>query len=383
MPAFVVWTSKPISMRNSGSSRFSIHRAGGFAVSRRSCCSTRWPTTGRSRLCFSGDTIIDRAYWGDPALTHIWGGLALSLIDSCSDCELYWFLISQGYRTYRFLPVFFHEFYPNFETPTPAWARNVIDALAGKKFPGVYQRDSGVIRAAAHQYRLRQHIAGLTTERLRDPHVRFFIDQNPLHADGDELCCIAPLTRANFRPAAWRVIGAEPMLKGVVMSWAYCLNSAWMLKCYRELLAFRRATGNVESAQAAILREILHTNRHTDFGRGRGFGSIASPQDFQARVPLSKYDDYRASIVRIGAGEPNVLTRAIPCDCWSRPAVRAAAKNGFPIPTLCGASSNAAWRPGLRTLSRAAGRAPWPGLLVDFAGSGSAGTNRGRNPDWL
>ena len=165
------------------------------------------------KALFSGDTIIDRAYWGDPALTHIWGGLALSLIDSCSDCELYWFLISQGYRTYRFLPVFFHEFYPNFETPTPAWARNVIDALAGKKFPGVYQRDSGVIRADTHQYHLRQHIAGLTTERLRDPHVRFFIDQNPLHADGDELCCIAPLTRANFRPAAWRVIGAEPMLR--------------------------------------------------------------------------------------------------------------------------------------------------------------------------
>ena len=168
------------------------------------------------------------------------------------------------------------------------------------------------------------------------------------------------------------------------MSWAYCLNSAWMLKCYRELLAFRRATGNVESAQAAILREILHTNRHTDFGRGRGFGSIASPQDFRARVPLSKYDDYR------DFDRPH----------WSRRAERAHARTR----ATAGADQRfevggekwipytdalrrqfqrgvAAWianlylgRPAVRR-----GRAYWsisPAL-------GHAGTNRGRDPDWL
>src|SRR4051812_12858669 len=27
---------------------------------------------------FSGDTIIDRDHWGDPALSHVWGNLALS-----------------------------------------------------------------------------------------------------------------------------------------------------------------------------------------------------------------------------------------------------------------------------------------------------------------
>ena len=35
-------------------------------------------------------------HWGDQALAHVWGRLALSLIDAHPDAELYWFLISQG-----------------------------------------------------------------------------------------------------------------------------------------------------------------------------------------------------------------------------------------------------------------------------------------------
>src|SRR6266404_3447427 len=50
---------------------------------------------------FSGDTIIARERWGDAALPHVWGRLALSLIDAFPDRPLYWFLISKGYKTYR------------------------------------------------------------------------------------------------------------------------------------------------------------------------------------------------------------------------------------------------------------------------------------------
>ena len=43
---------------------------------------------------------------------HVWGGLALSLIDERPGAELYWFLIAKGYKTYRFLPVFFRSSIP-------------------------------------------------------------------------------------------------------------------------------------------------------------------------------------------------------------------------------------------------------------------------------
>lgn len=161
------------------------------------------------KALFSGDTIIDRQHWGDQALAHVWGRLALSLIDSHPDAEFYWFLISQGYKTYRFLPVFFREFYPRHEAPIPDTAQTAIDALALTRSPHDYDPSTGVIRAGARQYRLREGLADVTPERLRDDHVRFFRECNPGHERGDELCCLAPLTRANFTPAAWRVIGPE------------------------------------------------------------------------------------------------------------------------------------------------------------------------------
>jgi hypothetical protein len=159
---------------------------------------------------FSGDTIIDREHWGDQALAHTWGRLALSLMDAHPEAELYWFLISKGYKTYRFLPVFFHEFYPRHNVPTRTWEQCVIDALARSRYPDEYDARTGVIQATPSQYRLREGIADITAERLTDPHVRFFQTRNPGHVRGDELCCLAPLTRANFTRAAFRAIGPEP-----------------------------------------------------------------------------------------------------------------------------------------------------------------------------
>ena len=77
--------------------------------------------------------------------------------------------------------------------------------------PDAYDAQAGVIRAGPWQYRLREGLADVTQERLRDAHVRFFHARNPGHERGDELCCLAPLTRANFTPSAYRVIGPEPV----------------------------------------------------------------------------------------------------------------------------------------------------------------------------
>jgi hypothetical protein len=168
------------------------------------------PVGGRPvRVLFSGDTIIHRKCWGDPALSHVWGQFALALIDAHRGEELYWFLISQGYKTYRFLTVFFHEFYPRHDTSTPDWARGIVDALARGRYPKEYDAAAGVIRASAMQYQLRTGLADVTPERLRDVHVRFFHARNPGHVHGDELCCLAPLTRENFTRAAYRVIGPD------------------------------------------------------------------------------------------------------------------------------------------------------------------------------
>ena len=160
---------------------------------------------------FSGDTIIDRAHWGDAVLPHVWGRLVLALLGARPRAEFYWFLISKGYKTYRYLPLFFREFYPRHDAPMPPRAREVLDALARHKFAAAYDAGAGLVRGDGGKDRLRPGIADVTAERLRDTHVRFFVERNPGHANGDELCCLAPLSRANFTPAAYRVIGPEPV----------------------------------------------------------------------------------------------------------------------------------------------------------------------------
>ena len=159
------------------------------------------------RVLFSGDTIVARQYWGDNALARVWGRPALRLADASAAADLYWFLICKGYKTYRFLPVFFHEFHPRFDAVTPAWAAETINALGRRRYPERFDAERGVVRASAETDRLRPGLADVTEERLRDPHVRFFAERNPGHARGDELCCIAPLSRSNFRPSAYRVMG--------------------------------------------------------------------------------------------------------------------------------------------------------------------------------
>jgi hypothetical protein len=161
-------------------------------------------------VLYSGDTVVSREHWGDTALSHVWGCLALRLIDSLPAESLYWFLLSKGYKTYRFLPLFFHEFYPRHDVPTPEWARRIRDVLGQDRYPHDYDAGAGIVRAGPGKDRLRQGIADVTAERLRDAHVAFFARQNPGHLRGEELCCLAPLTRTNFTRAAYRVIGPEP-----------------------------------------------------------------------------------------------------------------------------------------------------------------------------
>jgi hypothetical protein len=162
----------------------------------------------RVRALFSGDTIVHRDDWGQTALTQQWGRFALDLMDEYPAEPLYWFLISKGYKTYRFLPVFFHQFYPRYDCPTPADIQTLLGQFARAKFGDAFDAQRGVVAAKPNDCHLLPGVAEVTAGRLQDPHVRFFHERNPQHALGDELCCLAPLTPDNFTAAAYRVIRA-------------------------------------------------------------------------------------------------------------------------------------------------------------------------------
>ncbi len=154
---------------------------------------------GRScTIVFSGDTIIDKAYWGTLALPIAFVRMMLDIQQRSSQQDLYWFLISKGYRTYRYLPVFFHRFYPRCGTAIPAFERDLLHGLGERMFPQRYDSQAGIIRTDGQGQRLRQELGEVTPSRLKNGDVAFFVQANPRHAQGDELACLAPFDQNNL-----------------------------------------------------------------------------------------------------------------------------------------------------------------------------------------
>jgi len=158
---------------------------------------------------FSGDTIIDRDYWGETVLSRLWSQTVFAeaerIVAERPAATAYWFLICSGYKTWRFLPVFFREFYPNADGPTPPHLQRILDTLGARKFGDQYLPEAGIVRLRAVAP-LRPGIATVTAERLRDPQVAFFARMNPGHVRGDELACLTELSRANLTRAGQRMV---------------------------------------------------------------------------------------------------------------------------------------------------------------------------------
>jgi hypothetical protein len=159
------------------------------------------------RAVFSGDTIVDRAYWGEQELGRCWCRFVSSVYWEEPDAPLYWFLISKGYRTYLYLPLFFESFYPNCESPTPAFEQRLLDTLAAAKFPEHYRPESGLIEFSQSHGQLKPHLAEISERRLRDPNVQFFLKRNPGYAAGHELACLAEISPLNMKLFAGRILG--------------------------------------------------------------------------------------------------------------------------------------------------------------------------------
>ncbi len=158
---------------------------------------------------FSGDTIVERAYWGESVLSRSWARhvfqQAGQIRRAVPETGVYWFLICSGYKTYRFMPTFFREFYPAYDRPTPSVVKRTLDRLAWLKFPSEYDAERGVVRLR-QATPLRPEVAAVTEHLLANPHVAFFVAANPGHVDGDELACLTEIIPENLTPAGRRML---------------------------------------------------------------------------------------------------------------------------------------------------------------------------------
>lgn len=155
-------------------------------------------------VVYSGDTIVAPEAWGSSALARGWITAVNQLRERYPRGKYYWLLLTSGFRTYRFLPVFWREFFPRMDALSPTAIQRLRDHLAVERFGGQYDAKSGIVRFHKPQ-RLQGVLKKVPVERAADPHVAFFLAQNPGHVHGDELVCLTELCAENLTAAGRRV----------------------------------------------------------------------------------------------------------------------------------------------------------------------------------
>lgn len=142
---------------------------------------------------FSGDTVIEKEYWGQRALGRAFLKYLFLRKLRRPFSPLYWLLITKGYKTYLLMANNFSEHYPRYEKAAPAAIRAVIDDFYTMLFPEYYDRTAGLIRLPGETCRLRDGAVPLPPAD-NNPRVAFFERANPGWREGVELACLARMT---------------------------------------------------------------------------------------------------------------------------------------------------------------------------------------------
>ena len=149
-------------------------------------------------IFFSGDTLVLPGHRQGYDLPRLWGRFVFQQVAK-EALPCLWFLICSGFRTYRFLPVFFRRFFPRNEEHTPPEVKRLLDRLAEHRYGELYDAKTGVIR-------LSSACCEELPARQLDAHAQFFLQVNPGWQEGHELACLTWLQKDNLTEAGQRMV---------------------------------------------------------------------------------------------------------------------------------------------------------------------------------
>lgn len=159
----------------------------GFSTVKR----TRIDVDGRRATgVFSGDTILDRAYWGNKSLQVAFYWLLFREKLKHPLSPLFWLLISKGYKTYLLLANNFRRYYPHPEGLFD-WLEPYAETYCRLMFPDSFCPQRKLLDFGEGSAHLKGEVTPITREmRRRHPKIRFFEQRNPTWHRGTELPCI-------------------------------------------------------------------------------------------------------------------------------------------------------------------------------------------------
>jgi hypothetical protein len=168
------------------------------------------------RGIFSGDTVVEKSYWGQRVLGKAFLRFLFKEKLRRPFAPLYWLLISKGYKTYLMMANNFSEYYPRFDAPTAPGKRAIMDAFYSTLYREAYDAESGVIKPAVGAYKLKTGVAPISGTLIKtNPKVAFFQQANPDWQQGVELACLARMTLWMPCYYALKVFAVDRVLKPI------------------------------------------------------------------------------------------------------------------------------------------------------------------------
>ena len=154
-------------------------------------------------IIYSGDTVVEENSRGDIELMRAWWKFSYTVQQNNPDKSVFWLLISKGWRTYKFFPMFLKKIYPTYRYETPQEVQEFINRLALTKFGDCY-KDGIVVPEKPDM--LKSGKNDVPKRRINDADVMFFLKKNPEFYKGNELVCLAELSVANLTKAGLRLL---------------------------------------------------------------------------------------------------------------------------------------------------------------------------------
>lgn len=158
----------------------------------------RHPGIPRATVLFSGDTVIDKEYWGRSFLQISFGRYVLLRKLSRPWEPLYWMLISKGYKTYLMMRRNYPWSFPQPGRACPERERQAMEAFYGDRFDGSYDRALGLIAKGSGSYAVKEEWSEPPPDLCDDPELQHFLRSNPHCRDGVELACIAEIRLRDY-----------------------------------------------------------------------------------------------------------------------------------------------------------------------------------------
>lgn len=158
----------------------------------------RHPGIRRATVLFSGDTVIDKDYWGRSFLQISFGRYVLLRKLSRPWEPLYWMLISKGFKTYLMMRRNYQWSFPQHGRQTPDREGHAMETFYGERFSGLYDPATGLIGKENGSYAVKEEWSEPPAELGDDPDLNYFLSANPCCKDGVELACIAEIRLRDY-----------------------------------------------------------------------------------------------------------------------------------------------------------------------------------------